>query len=92
MVIALFALDISDYVRYCVFRRNTQAYVDVIRHQMTFHYRTFLVLRQLPEYFPKMPSQRPKQFLLAPLPYEDDVIFAIPARMRKTFVSFPCRP
>lgn len=59
MVFALLPL-ITHYVRSCVFRRDAQAYVDVIQHQVPFHYRTFIMLRQLPEHFPKINGTTPQ--------------------------------
>lgn len=55
--IALFPLmHPTTYDTGCV-RWNADADMHVIRHQMPFHYLTFLLLYQLPQYLAKMLSE-----------------------------------
>jgi len=83
-----FPFDISNHIRYRVFRRNAYADMNAIGHQMPFHDLTLLLFRQLAQYLPKILSNRSKYHFLSPLRYKDNVIFAIPFRMKKTLVFF----
>ena len=67
-------------------RWDTDANMHMIQHQVAFHNLTFLLFRQLVEYFSKMLSDRSENHLLASLGYKYHVIFAIPLRMTKTLV------
>lgn len=80
--------DIPDYIRYRVLRRNANADMHVIRHQVPFYYLTFFLFRQLPQYLAEMFADRSKYHLLPPLRDKDNVIFAIPLRMTKTLILF----
>ena len=80
--------DIANHIRYRVFRRNADADMHVIQHQMPFHNLTFLLLRQLAQCLAKMLADRSKYHFLAPLRYKYHMIFAIPFRMTETLVLF----
>ena len=70
------ALDVSDYVRNRIFRRNANAHVHVIRHDVPFHNLRFLVLRQLMEYLPELLAKHPEYPLLPLFRDEHDVVLA----------------
>ena len=71
-------LDEPDHLRYRILRRYRDQYVHVVGHQVPFQNPALLLLRQLPEYLPKV---RP-QLLVDDLPptfrNEDDVILTLP--------------
>lgn len=77
IVIAL-ALDAAHYIRHRILRRYADAHVD--SHQTPFYYLSFLVLRQLPEYFSKVLTQHSEYPLLPFLRYKY-VILTVPSRM-----------
>lgn len=75
------ALDEPHDLRHRVFRRDRQQHVHMVGHQMPFLDLRFLLERELPEHFPKMPTQ----FLILRFPSalrnEDHMIFSGPGRV-----------
>src|SRR5260370_41336572 len=72
------ALDKPDHLRDRIFRWNRNHHGNVIRNQATFFDPAFLLLRQLAEHLPEVPSQLPVKCLPAALRNENDMIFALP--------------
>ena len=72
------ALDKSDRLRNRVFCWNRDHHVNLIRHEMAFFDRAFLLQRQLGEDIAEMRSQLPVQGLAAALGNKHNMIFALP--------------
>lgn len=72
------ALDESDYVRYRILGRNTQAYMHMVGHQISLHNLALLLLGQIMKNLSKALPYRPENRLLATLRNEDYVILAVP--------------
>lgn len=81
-----FALDVPDHVRHRVFRRDAQAHVNVIAHQMPLHDLRRLVLDQLVEQLPKVPTQHTEDPLLPSLRNENHVVLAVPSRVTQALI------
>jgi len=60
--------------------------MNVICHQMPFHYLAALLLSQLMEYRPQMLSQLAKHHFAPSLRDKHHMIFAIPSRVTQTLI------
>ena len=83
-----FPLEVPDDIRHRVLRRNADAYVHVVAHQVPFDYLRFLVRGQFVKHLAQMPTQHSEHSLLPSLRYENHVVFAVPSRMTQALVLF----
>jgi hypothetical protein len=76
------SLDISNHLRYRVLGRYRDHHVYMVRPQMPFFNLALLLLGQPPEDFPQMPPQFLVQSFATTFRDENDMVFALPLRMR----------
>ena len=74
-------IDISNYLRYWIFRWDRYHHLNVVRHQMTFFNTAFLLRCKLVEYFTQVLAQFIIKHLATTFRNENNMIFAFPFRM-----------
>ena len=82
------ALEVAHHIGNRLLRRDADANVDVIPHQVAFHDLRLLVPGEVVKYCPEVAAQRPENALLPAFRYEHHVIFAVPSSMAQALVLF----
>ncbi len=83
-----FALEVAHDVGNGVLRRDAEAHVDVIWHEMPLDDLRFLVPGEFVQDFAEMPSKRAENALLPPFRDKNHMIFAVPSGMAQALVLF----